>query len=207
MGRPVMSESTFSEQSLNLAKRWVSNCLVHPLCNTTVMQWYPTRLLDLGNIQEPNTDQIRLVHSEHCMLVGNYTTLSHRWGGQAHLRLTRHNLAALCQSIDVRILPRTFREAIQISRHLGARYLWIDSLCILQDPDDKSDWLQESSRMEQVYQHSYCNISASDALDSTQGLFRSRSPAILQPAIVSLNPKVRRSASSYISYTLEVYEM
>lgn len=35
-------------------------------------------------------------------------------------------------------LPKTFRDAIQIVNKLGVRYMWIVSLCILQD--DADDW-------------------------------------------------------------------
>ncbi|KAJ9131821.1 Heterokaryon incompatibility protein [Pleurostoma richardsiae] len=73
-------------------------------------------------------------------------------------------------------LPATFRDAVGITRRLGVRYLWIDSLCILQDKDDLSDWLVEASLMNKVYSHSYCNISASAALDSSKGLYSTRDP-------------------------------
>jgi hypothetical protein len=36
----------------------------------------------------------------------------------------------------------TFRGAIEMTRKLGFRYLWIDSLCIVQNDED--DWKQES---------------------------------------------------------------
>jgi hypothetical protein len=54
------------------------------------------------------------------------------------------------------------------------RYIWIDSLCIFQDADDKSDWNLEASRMEKVYLHGLLNISATGAEDSSKGLFQRR---------------------------------
>jgi len=68
-------------------------------------------------------------------------------------------------------LPETFRDAVQVTRELGIRYLWIDSLCIIQDKHDCRDWYHEANLMDKVYLHSYCNISAADANDSTGGLF------------------------------------
>ncbi|KAF3805625.1 hypothetical protein GCG54_00005664, partial [Colletotrichum gloeosporioides] len=67
-------------------------------------------------------------------------------------------------------------EAVEVTRRLGIRYLWIDSLCILQDRDDLSDWLVEAGLMHKVYSYSYCNISASGARDSSKGLFFQRDP-------------------------------
>lgn len=71
-------------------------------------------------------------------------------------------------------LPKTFRDAIVVNKTLGVKYIWIDSLCVIQD--SLSDWRQESSLMPQVYWNSFCNILATAALDSTQGLFFTRDP-------------------------------
>lgn len=49
------------------------------------------------------------------------------------------------EKIPVAQLPKTFRDAMQISMCLGISYLWIDSLCILQD--SAADWLRESALM------------------------------------------------------------
>ena len=75
-------------------------------------------------------------------------------------------------------LPKTFRDAIIVSRRLGVRYIWIDSLCIIQK--STNDWQQEASLMNQVYTNGVCNISATAALDSSEGLFFVRDPATLR---------------------------
>lgn len=109
-----------------------------------------------------------------------YTTLSHCWGSAQFLQLLKSNLEELKSGITVDRLPETFREAIEVTRKLGVRFLWIDSLCILQDRDDLSDWLVEAAQMHKVYSHSYCNISAAGAVDSSKGLFSSRDARISQ---------------------------
>jgi hypothetical protein len=48
-------------------------------------------------------------------------------------------------------LPRLFQDAILITRRIGYRYLWIDSLCIVQD--SPNDWRQEMTRMGSIYKH------------------------------------------------------
>lgn len=73
-------------------------------------------------------------------------------------------------------LPRTFREAVEAAKRLGIRYLWVDSLCIIQGETEHQDWYREASLMDKVYFNSYCNLSAADASDSTEGLFRFRQP-------------------------------
>lgn len=59
-----------------------------------------------------------------------------------------------------------------MARHLNIKYVWIDSLCILQD--DPIDWTQESSRMASIYGNSYLTISAMWARNSEMGLFSHR---------------------------------
>ena len=66
-------------------------------------------------------------------------------------------------------LPNTFKHAIEIAQRLGLDYLWIDSLCIIQDDED--DWQKESALMSSVYGGSTITIAASSARDSSQGCF------------------------------------
>lgn len=69
-------------------------------------------------------------------------------------------------------MPKTFRDVVQITRELGLRYLWIDSLCIIQD--DHEDRVRESARMGQVYEGPRLTIAASQAHNSTEGCFLAR---------------------------------
>jgi hypothetical protein len=70
-------------------------------------------------------------------------------------------------------MPKTFQDAVVVTRSIGLRYLWIDSLCIIQD--DPDDWLRESANMGSIYKNSRLTIAASSATDSTQGLFLKQS--------------------------------
>lgn len=99
-----------------------------------------------------------------------YLTLSHCWGPpeKRPTITTKSNLASRMKRIPFLELPRTFQDAIEITRKLGHRYLWIDSLCIVQD--DEQDWAHEAGLMAKVYSHSLCTLSALSAKDSTQGL-------------------------------------
>jgi Heterokaryon incompatibility protein (HET) len=101
-------------------------------------------------------------------------TLSHCWGSIEILRLQDSNLKTLCESIPLVRLPKTFRHAMKVTKCLGVRYLWIDSLCIIQDSE--TDWLREAGSMYHVYQNSYCNIAATGAANGEQGCFFSRNP-------------------------------
>lgn len=93
--------------------------------------------------------------------------------------------------IPVEALPRTFNDAIQLARRLGVSYLWIDSLCIIQD--SMEDWRRESQLMDKVYRYSACNIMAEAAINCDGGLFFGRDPQRL--GIFSLDEKQTSSLS------------
>ena len=175
--------------------------------------WYPTRLIDLSDLKtgdyytetfrskytgirgsEGRVIKVRLVEREDAGARKawegqHYVTLSHRWGapdGDQPLKLEMATREQLKTGIPLRDLPRTFRDAIELAAHLpGVSYIWIDSLCIIQDCND--DWLKESTRMQQVYSESFLNISATAAENSTQGIYSKRQPKLLWEDDVSLN--------------------
>lgn len=82
------------------------------------------------------------------------------------------NLEERMRSIPMEILPRTFRDAVTITRNIGLRYIWIDSLCIIQD--SKSDWEHESSLMADTYKNSYVTLAAESARNSHEGILNPR---------------------------------
>ncbi|KAK0716368.1 hypothetical protein B0H67DRAFT_453211, partial [Lasiosphaeris hirsuta] len=49
------------------------------------------------------------------------------------------------------------RDAITVVRDLGAQYLWVDSLCIVQDGNDEKN--REMGKMWQVYAGATLTIS------------------------------------------------
>jgi hypothetical protein len=101
-----------------------------------------------------------------------WITLSHRWGNGSPLTTTLDSLSKRQQSIPLNSMPPTFRDAITITKKLGFRHLWIDSLCIIQDSGE--DWAYEASNMGLVYQNAVLNIAADAAEDCNRGLLHHR---------------------------------
>ncbi|KAI6774800.1 hypothetical protein HG530_001558 [Fusarium avenaceum] len=101
---------------------------------------------------------------------GPYMTLSHRWGSTPYKKLTAGSLEQFKNRIDISDLPVSFKETMHIARLAQVKYLWIDSLCIQQD-DDEKDWEVEAQLMGKVYSHSFLNVSATLAYDDTRSLF------------------------------------
>jgi hypothetical protein len=97
---------------------------------------------------------------------------------------TKTSLARHLTNIPWDELPRLYQDAIIATRRLGFEYIWIDSLCIIQD--SHADWLSESQLMGEVYQHAHLTIAASHAVDSTRTCFPARpasAPAVELPCI------------------------
>ncbi|RMX85984.1 hypothetical protein D0869_03412 [Hortaea werneckii] len=84
-----------------------------------------------------------------------------RWNADDFAMLLKENVDALSIAVPEQALPRTFSDAIEITRTLGIDYIWIDSLCIIQDDED--DWRRETAIMEHIYGGSYVNLAASSA--------------------------------------------
>lgn len=123
-----------------------------------------------------------------------YLTLSHRWGDQANTTLTTQNLNAMLQGIFISELPKTFQDAISFSKSMGISYLWIDSLCIIQDSEQ--DWRRESMLMATVYSNAWCNIAADGASRSLTGLFFDRDPDLIKPLTIDLPSKSRQAGTT-----------
>jgi hypothetical protein len=87
------------------------------------------------------------------------------------LRLLKYNMPALLEEVPLKVLPKTFREAVVITRALGLSYLWIDSLCIIQDSAD--DWASEPNRMREIYRNCDINLAAAASTNATGGLIHS----------------------------------
>jgi hypothetical protein len=170
-------------KSGNQVKNWIENCTRnHPNCRRKVeTTWVPTRLLDL---QFGDLSSVRLVKTAEEHTSGPYVTLSHCWGPQTaenSFLTTQGEYEELYKKngIKVTALSVNFQQAISVARFLGVRYIWIDSLCIIQGP--LSDFKSEGQLMHKVYRYSYCNFAAADSEDSRGGLFRSRNPADILP--------------------------
>jgi hypothetical protein len=99
-----------------------------------------------------------------------YVTLTHCWGKTvAPLHTTTRNLPYMEAQIPFDKLPKSFQDAVIVCRKLGISYLWIDTLCILQDSQE--DWERQSGLMGAIYHDSTLTLAASGALDSSDGLF------------------------------------
>jgi hypothetical protein len=101
-----------------------------------------------------------------------YAALSHCWGTKTFTTLTLSNIERFRQHVPAEALTKTFNDAIFIARAIGFNYLWIDSLCIIQDCP--KDWQRESAEMTRVYGGADLNIAATSAENGDIGCFFDR---------------------------------
>jgi hypothetical protein len=151
-----------------LLRGWLQRCDESHQCRFSVKVAMPSRLLDVG---PPKTDTLRLCCSKNNK-TSKYVALSHCWGMLTEAETpkfctTDYNIKARQNGFDVSELPKTFRDAVRVAQNLDIRYLWIDSLCIIQG--NQEDWKLEAERMQDVYAGAYCTIAATSAVDSHAG--------------------------------------
>ncbi|XXH02799.1 hypothetical protein Hte_009186 [Hypoxylon texense] len=180
-GSPVAASSR-SIQCLSFARAALDQCLnKHGDCGQSSGDpELPTRVLDLGL----DDSAIKLLEPTPGTRA-RYVALSHCWGaaGAKRLETKQASLEGLKSSVPWTALPPTFQDAVTVARCVGIRYLWIDSLCIIQD--SAADWEIESSRMASVYRESTVTVAAVSSASSDEPFLAPRS-RVLQERLLLL---------------------
>ncbi|KAL1799029.1 hypothetical protein ACET3X_003066 [Alternaria dauci] len=186
---------------MEIIKYWLNDCDRKHTCKPRgvavdgVKVRLPTRLIDVG---QPGDDSVRLWATTP-KDSGEWIALSHRWGTQ-HFSTTTSTLQSHLKGISLDALPATFRDAVTVTRALGRRYLWIDSLCVIQGPD--GDFKTEAKRMEDVYSGAYCVIAASCAANHFAGFLKQRESR----NYVGLSPEGKGQTPFYVCQTIDNFK-
>ena len=171
-GRDVQPAA--SQANVDRIRAWLTTCIRdHSHCRHTISgsvvddrtaaQPLPSRLIEVTP-----TPRLRDTAGQ----TGQYFALSYCWGDPGGNTMTkRATLPAFRKQLPLDRLSRTVREAIELVRRLGFRYLWVDALCIVQD--DKDEWDRESRRMASVYENALATVVALGADHAGEGLFLS----------------------------------
>lgn len=169
--------STSSDASYELAKYWLRNCCTndreaHNFCIDAAAKAatrpLPTRLIDVNAWPV----SARLVLSSSLDPGTDFVALSHCWGKLEFIKLNSTNVESFQAGIPLSQLPRTFKDAVNVTWKMGFRYLWIDSLCIIQD--STADWQAEAGRMADIYSKAVLTLAAAASKDANSGLFTTR---------------------------------
>jgi len=174
----VVGRIPSTKVKLELGVDWIRECTEkHPDCKHEDESLLPSRVIDVGTSDGHETPRLRPCSEER----GHYVTLSHCWGLSNPTRTTAACYQNYLEGISLASLPRTYRDAIAVTRGLGIRYLWIDSLCIIQDSTE--DWEKECIKMPQIYQNSTVTIAGPAASGCESGFLdrQSKTPFLELP--------------------------
>ncbi|KAJ4412427.1 hypothetical protein N0V82_008822 [Gnomoniopsis sp. IMI 355080] len=180
-----LSDSTKSARSWSTVSQWVDECRSnHCACHEPEhTKWVPTRLIDLQNY---DSGYVRVVETSTVPTLPEepYLAFSHCWGRTPFPKLEEHNKDEFERGILISSLATNFRDAIFATSRLGFRYIWIDSLCIIQG--SAKDWTKEAPLMNKVYRNAFLTLSAMASADAYGGLFRERDSYYNSPCAFSL---------------------
>jgi hypothetical protein len=206
-----------SEETLNYLNEWLRVCeCSHGLCMRSLAgkridgrySKFDSLCFPWEDTDAPLPHRVLAIYTDHVKLVetkegqtGCYVALSHCWGSSENhpLKTTKENYAERLAGVPLEDLPKTFRDAVKITKHIGVKHLWIDSLCIIQD--DIEDWKQEAAKMGAVYEYARLTIAAADAKDSTEGCF-----VTARPDLEDIHERVKALRAETITETSATVE-
>ena len=171
--RPLQSKLD-SAEAYSQIKQWLDQCKHHVDCGE--MQMYanlPSRVIEVAPAGSLGVPRLR----DTTGMKGLYLTLSYCWGGDQSYVLTTKNLDVLMTRLEVKMLPRTIFDAIEVTKALGFEYLWVDALCIMQDSADataRDDMNLELTNMDQIYKNATMTIAAACVSSVKDGFLKDR---------------------------------
>ncbi|KXX73409.1 hypothetical protein MMYC01_210335 [Madurella mycetomatis] len=176
----------------DLVRWWVAVCEArHTPCDPSQimheMGWDPPQtVVPAFRCIDLERDCLTLLRNVPVPANFRYAALSYVWGRagseDAFFKTLQANVAErevpgfFAREENQRRLPATIRDAMTVARRIGIRYLWVDSLCIVQDGTG-AEWLEAIRKMDIVYGAAYIVICASgtfSAFDGIDGLSPSR---------------------------------
>ncbi|KAF1734921.1 hypothetical protein CRV24_003839 [Beauveria bassiana] len=162
--RPVQQSPETS--TLQQLLEWDTQCKQHQEC-LSASRAVPRYLVDVGcSESEESVKLVQLGAGD-----AGYTALSYTSDCGSEVKWRPDSFDAEKKPIRITDLPAMFRDAILVTRKLGVRYIWIDSLCI---PENAPEWERDSEEIGSVYENAYLTVSATGAKNSADGLFFSR---------------------------------
>ncbi|KAK3371099.1 heterokaryon incompatibility protein-domain-containing protein, partial [Lasiosphaeria ovina] len=156
-----------SPQKFSQIKQWLAEChTTHETCNECLLG--PDNQVFL---ETSDTTKEKLKKRSKRTL--SYAALSYAWGTKQPHATTKARLGAYLEGIRISSLPRTIQDAITVTRKLSIDFLWVDSLCIIQD--DPLEKARELGIMGTIYHNAYVVISAASAQTCEDGFLEDRS--------------------------------
>ena len=172
---------------------WIDSCCSnHDKCERRTRFPLPKRVIDVGPSDGTRQPFLYETNGEE----GCWITLSYQWG-ETSLNTVITTLDSLTErksGMALKDMPLTLKDAVTVARNLEVRYLWIDSVCIIQD--SKEDLKEQLAQMADIYRHSICTIAAAYADNCQSGFLHPRSFLPVYP--VTNAPFINPVKTSYV---------
>jgi len=108
--------------------------------------------------------------------VGNYATLSYARSGLGTFPTTQATLEERLRGFPKVEMPQTLRDATEVTKRLGLRFLWIDAVCVVQD--DPAEKAHAAAEIAKIFGSSFATICAASAYAAKDGFLQDKSHAL-----------------------------
>lgn len=163
-----LQTEVFSNSATQQIYDWLADCAAHQQCPKQTEKALPTRVIEVSPASASGRPRLRITAGKQ----GRYAALSYCWGNNGYQGLNSSNLDAYIDQLDFGVLPQTIHDAIAVTKAVGIPYLWIDSICILQD--SIGDKQNEMLVMDRVYRDSLITLVAASSDSATKGFLHPR---------------------------------
>lgn len=162
--------------------------------------FFPERLIDVG------FNSLRLVEWDS-ISVGSakrpeYCAFSYCWGpcedAKSQTKSTSANLQHNLENLVFDDLSPVLKDAVKTTRSLCIPYLWVDSLCILQD--DISDWQRQCSQMDDIYGNALVTLIAASSRTCREGFLSPKKHGLRLPYQSARRPDISGSLMMYFTH-------
>lgn len=168
--------------------------------------YLPDRLIDVGisGLRLVERNNIRANSGER----QQYCTLSYCWGppedAQTQTKATSTNIQQCLESLDYETLSPVLQDAVKVTRSLSVPYLWVDSLCILQD--DISDWQRQCGQMDEIYGNACATLIAASSRTCKEGFLNPKQNGLRFPYQSRSHPEITGSFMMYFTHAFSEVE-
>ncbi|KAH6659131.1 heterokaryon incompatibility protein-domain-containing protein [Truncatella angustata] len=174
--QPPRSKHSDDGSIANFMRTWVKICRDgdqgHENCLKRSKTFMPDKVLFIGNDQNPTMHLFNAKFWADRGIVDEYIALSYCWGQESFLKSTKENIASFHKEIRWDMLPPLFQDVVRIAKGLDVPFVWIDSLCIVQD--DELDWKIQAPKMGDIYANAFLTVAAASSSSPADGILGER---------------------------------
>jgi hypothetical protein len=217
--RPLLHEPCLSDNNVAKMRSWIKDCdkthdrcfpdsnrLVSTAATMEEASFIPARLIEVDdplNNRHPRliiTSELQSGASK--IKATKYMALSYCWGELNEtnklLKTTHDTIRLRTEKIELDTMPEVFKDAIAVARALSIQYLWIDSLCIIQD--DLLDWQIESSKMAEIFSNAYLTLNAASSSGCSDSFLSQDSPILSCAVPLRIDPGLDIQGQFYLRF-------